>query len=504
MKLAAILDQLRVIFPCTRSFSFDECLPFIEEDIEASELQIALQNDPRFISLRVPKCAETRFIYGLDLFRWFMKLNLRLSNTGIFRLDASLVASLMSQLRREGRWDTPPEDAINWASSFGLIGNSFIEREYIFPLAKMLDCLSPQYRGIALDVLRESVDEEIWIKPLDRCRDAAIDEGFAHFGERLGYIIRAREGLLTNHKLTLEQVGDRLGLTRERVRQLQREFWKGLEDRIDKRKPFISALLYDFMHSSGSVIIEENVRSALLKKFLVKCVGIPVCTIADLVLPGVSKLDLPKKANSLLDSDGRVDLPRLSTFLRSKGKLFLMNRDVSLLASRIANLFSKNLGTAERLYLTLKKIGKPAHFSHIAEVYNSLFPKHAAEVETLHNALIVKKGNIVWIGVKGTYALKEWGYERPSEKLFDTIAAVVRQRFDETNKPVPLTVIAAEISKVRKVIVRESLIIATYLNPELCAVSKDSFVPKDVHPNRHDEISAAELDEVLRAFQNDS
>lgn len=86
-------------------------------------------------------------------------------------------------------------------------------------------------------------------------------------------------------------------------------------------------------------------------------------------------------------------------------------------------------------------------------------------------------GNVVWIGIKGTYALKEWGYERPSLGLFDSVTEIVRTHYKKTGNPISRNKIFIEISEYRKVINRNSLIMAITLNDQIACVSKNHYIP---------------------------
>ena len=152
----------------------------------------------------------------------------------------------------------------------------------------------------------------------------------------------------------------------------------------------------------------------------------------------------------------------------------------------------------------MRAIGRPAHYSEITEVYNALFPDRPATEHNIHSFLSREEHGVVWIGVRGTFALKEWGYERPSKSLYEAVAEVVQKRWKETGKPVPFTVITAEIARYRKVVKPSSLIFATHCNPRLRRVSNDSFIPKDHVDKTQDEVSADELDKILQEFQKRS
>ena len=125
-----------------------------------------------------------------------------------------------------------------------------------------------------------------------------------------------------------------------------------------------------------------------------------------------------------------------------------------------------------------------------------------SSTNSIHAVLSRETQGIVWVGQRGTFALREWGYERPALGLFDAVTAIVTDKYAEIGKPVPLNVIRAELPQYRDFVKETSLIFATSMNEQLRQVGKDAFVPKD--PSEEPEevgISDDELDLVLKQFR---
>jgi len=67
-------------------------------------------------------------------------------------------------------------------------------------------------------------------------------------------------------------------------------------------------------------------------------------------------------------------------------------------------------GVKDKAYLIFKKEKKPLHFTQVAELINqAVFEGRQAHPQTVHNELI-KDPRFVLVG-RGTYALADWGYE---------------------------------------------------------------------------------------------
>ncbi|MBI2415771.1 MAG: hypothetical protein HYV33_03865 [Candidatus Kerfeldbacteria bacterium] len=82
----------------------------------------------------------------------------------------------------------------------------------------------------------------------------------------------------------------------------------------------------------------------------------------------------------------------------------------------------------DKIYLVLKKFGKPMHFVDIAQKITEVFKKEAYP-PTVHNELILNK-QYVLVG-RGIYALHEWGYQRGV--VADVVAEILKA------SPQPLT-----------------------------------------------------------------
>jgi len=78
----------------------------------------------------------------------------------------------------------------------------------------------------------------------------------------------------------------------------------------------------------------------------------------------------------------------------------------------------------DKIYLVMKKQGKPMHFAEIAKAINEAgFDEKKAYPATIHNELILDD-KYVLVG-RGIYALKEWGYQ--PGVVADVIESILRK-----------------------------------------------------------------------------
>jgi len=188
--------------------------------------------------------------------------------------------------------------------------------------------------------------------------------------------------------------------------------------------------------------------------------------------------------------------------IQSKSDIPFTQDDLMLITKIIKEKPLRYITKTEKVYFVLKQIGRPAHFSEVADTYTEMFPEESVTEHSIHAVLLHEKNGVVWTGSKGTFALEEWGYERPPISIHDAVAEIVKQRYEVTGNPVRFNVIEAEIGKYRKFINPNSIMIAAYCNPRLNNVYNDYFVPKDDDvENGESEINDSRLDQVLREFE---
>ena len=129
---------LNIFAQYPRCFTLEELSDFADSDSDNEMLRHTLLADSRFIQSEEENSNEKHFIPKRSLFQWFCRLSIRLAQAKQTRLSKHQVAMLMSSLRIDGRWDTPPVEAVQFGSHFGLIGPAWTSNKYVFPLAHIL------------------------------------------------------------------------------------------------------------------------------------------------------------------------------------------------------------------------------------------------------------------------------------------------------------------------------------------------------------------------------
>ncbi len=114
----------------------------------------------------------------------------------------------------------------------------------------------------------------------------------------------------------------------------------------------------------------------------------------------------------------------------------------------------KTKGVRDYAYLILRRHGSPIHFREVAKLISEVFQKKA-HVATTHNELI-KDPRFVLVG-RGLYALKEWGYQ--TGVVRDVIKEIIKK-----HGPLPKDKIVENVLKERYV--KENTILVNLQNPK--------------------------------------
>ncbi len=521
-----LVSELSPFVYWPRAFRESELFDLLHADVSHGTFHSTLAADRRFIALDGE--GERYYILDSTLFHWFARLNVRLARAQRCSLRRGQLARLLGSLVLGGQAVLATDTAVRWADSVGLATASCRPGEYAFPLARMLSFLSPPSLALSEHILKEIAGRRMWAPPLDGAVNRLILEGLCRFPEKVVAVVRSREALDTERRVTLAELGERLRVSRERVRQLESKFWRAVRTgrgfgTVAERQrrvmpgnfdlppglvrnrysvPFIRALLLDFFNHRGDLMFSTTSPKARLRRFLGKCAGIP---IADLGHFGLSVLAASTEAfqlQGLVKEFPDSICPRsIAARLAQDEHLTLTARESERYAERLAAYNRSRLDKYQRIYLALRHIGRPAHYSEVAETHNFLFPERASSEHSIHAALNQQRCGIVWAGTRGTFALREWGFERPQRSLFDAVSTIVERAYQQTGNPVPFSFIVAEIGKHRQLVKQSSLMIAAHCNPSLRRVGRDSFVPRRSEDESLEDASAEELDRILREFE---
>lgn len=243
---------------------------------------------------------------------------------------------------------------------------------------------------------------------------------------------------------TLEAIGQKYGITRERVRQIENtalalirksEFFKNEKDVFEELKKLIHAL--------GAIVSEQDILNHISKDKLTQNHIHLYLTLGDDFTE--HKEDEHFKARWSVDADIAEQIHKSlkniyeglsDDELISEGELIARfleevkdlseqykNEEIARRWLSMSKKISKNplgewgkstsssiktRGVKDYAFLMMRKHGSPMHFREVAKAVADTFDKKC-HVATCHNELI-KDPRFVLVG-RGIYALSEWGYK---------------------------------------------------------------------------------------------
>jgi len=317
--------------------------------------------------------------------------------------------------------------------------------------------------------------------------------------EREREIVARRFGLF-DRKETLEQIGEMLGITRERVRQLEKSVVTKLRTSAEQGSlPHIAdfqAQLLELLGADGqvarvSVIAaklsdkpdrEEQARVAFLSQLSPKLavvqeddnfyysVGVKSANDEKALKSRVAKLietikeiGEPKSIESIAKTADIADPKEAAALASTSKKLATLNGRWGLVKWPMVN--PKNI--RDKIYVILKENGKHMHFNEIAAaIKDSDFKRKDVTTQAIHNELIKDK-RFVLIG-RGIYALKEWGYKK------GTVADIITEVLKQAGEPLHRDEIVKRVLKSR--FVKETTILLNLQGkPQFKRVAKATY-----------------------------
>lgn len=300
-----------------------------------------------------------------------------------------------------------------------------------------------------------------------------VDSLLANLPDREREVLQRRNALSDIAEAhTLEQIGNDFNITRERVRQIEKE---GLKKLIaldyEKAKLPISdleSLISDYLKSHGGIMAENHLMEKLLPEQKTDEARALDFILANILGAKFNRLDDSNDYHIIWKLDN-VDLDQileivaaLKEVIENHGNplhledlaikfknheyyknvdqmsgdnmaileaLLRLRRDIDKNILEQWGLINWNTITPKRMtdkaYLIMLREGKPLHFAQVADLINQAnFDRKQAHPATVHNELILDD-KYVLVG-RGIYALKEWGYKEGT--VADIIAQILREK----------------------------------------------------------------------------
>lgn len=278
--------------------------------------------------------------------------------------------------------------------------------------------------------------------------------------QRTRDIIALRFGLNDGQKRTLEFIGQKYGITRERVRQVIDSALVELKKQaiLNSFKPVFKTI-DTFLEKEGNLCREERLLSCLTncndihpargaayfimtlgesyQRFVESNKFYPVWINSKEALNKAGKM-IDNLVKSLEQKQEPVAFDYILTFFNNPSELLPKRVVFSYLdaTKQISNNVFGQFGLSkwpeinprgvkDKAYIILKEQKQPLHFRNVADLINKAnLGTNLAQAQTVHNELI-KDPRFILVG-RGTYALKEWGYQPGTVK--EVIAQVLKEK----------------------------------------------------------------------------
>jgi DNA-directed RNA polymerase delta subunit len=309
---------------------------------------------------------------------------------------------------------------------------------------------------------------------------------FNQLNEKQKIILMRRFGIGVPEKETLESIGKDLGVTRERVRQIEKKALESIKKDINQSGlKKVYQKIKNFLGLGGGIKKEEKISEDLglreVHNELLFLLHIhddfyrfrendifytfwaidpskakEIERILEITIRELEKINQPLTQREFFnDFRKRIKIiTGKNLSLKVFYNYFEIFKPIKVgLDGKIGLIHWPEIrprGVRDRAYIVLKNQGKPLHFREIAQLIDQLDSSKRTHVQTLHNELI-KDERFILVG-RGYYALKEWGYQ--PGLLKDVIVSIL----ENSQKPLTREEIIEEVQKQR--IVKPSTIVS--------------------------------------------
>jgi len=323
--------------------------------------------------------------------------------------------------------------------------------------------------------------------------------------KRERFVLEKRFGLKNEKKATLESIGKKLSLTRERVRQIQNLSLKKIKSELEQSDKGTSKILKNLFDISGGILSPSVIKKIIPEenKILFNQIGFILA-----VGPNLTSLKGNKSREEIF-ADFKISASEINALKRKIEKIikkrngsttkekFYQELKKDKTAQKLKKNFNQTLAVSlaltlrqvalskkgrigfissplinprsarDKAYFVLKYEKTPLHFVKIAEKIAGLgFAKKAPTAATVHNELILDK-RFVLIG-RGIYALTEWGYKE------GTVEKVIEQILADNPKGLEKNKIVETVLK-KRLVARNTVIMNLMLKKKFKKVGKEKY-----------------------------
>jgi len=333
-----------------------------------------------------------------------------------------------------------------------------------------------------------------------------VNKAFGGLKRKQRHVLKRRFGLGGINKKTLQEIGDSYGVTRERIRQIEKAALKKLAKEANFKHfgPVTSLAVFE-LSQSGGVLSEESLKRRLLADKYDELNANALRLIFEVhpEMQLVKECDYKNEAWMTDDfaHDNMVDMIKyIVDHLHGSGqpqpieKIYQKvvnehNIEQSLVQSLldiskhvmetdeghfglIAWSFINPKNIRDKIFFVLNKKNNPLHFQEITELIaqEDFLNKKRVTPQAVHNELIADD-RYVLIG-KGIYALRDWGYSE------GTVADVIERILQSAGEPVSKEDIIEEVMK-KRMVKKNTVVINLHNKDRFKRTKEGKFTLKD-------------------------
>jgi predicted Zn-ribbon and HTH transcriptional regulator len=312
-------------------------------------------------------------------------------------------------------------------------------------------------------------------------------------------VIGGRFGLTTDgERKTLESIGRKYGITRERVRQIENFALKSIK-KSDKYKVLAANFdeIKDIMMKQGGIVHEDEFLQSISKDRIVQNHIHFYMVLHDefkatkenehfnkhwSIEPKVTEVvhqALVNLHSTISDEEMVAESILLDRFLKQMEELHEVYKSKEMLHKylSLSKILGKNQmgewgkrtspniktrGVKDYAYLVVRKANKPMHFREVSRAIFEEFKKKA-HVATCHNELI-RDPRFVLVG-RGIYGLREWGHSG------GIVRDVIMEVMNKEGRPLTKQEIIDLVKKER--VVKENTVLVNLQNPKYFSKTED-------------------------------
>ncbi len=299
-----------------------------------------------------------------------------------------------------------------------------------------------------------------------------VDALLASLPNREREVLQKRNALANQPKYTLEQIGKDFNITRERVRQIEKEGLKKIKvlDSAKAKSPLaeLEAAVSEYLKIYGGIMSENQLIDKLLQEkqeqeakalnfILANILAEKFARVDNVVdhyiiwkLEAVNldeALEIASALKNIIENHANpLTLEDLIARFKDHKHYQIVDQkeaENQLILEALLNTrkdLSRNIlgqwGLAnwptvrpkrmtDKAYLIMLREGRPLHFVEVADLINQAdFDRKRAHPATVHNELILDN-KYVLVG-RGIYALREWGYQEGT--VADIIEKILKEK----------------------------------------------------------------------------